>query len=1149
MDCEWSEEGGKRTRVAPATREAAEKLKGDYFDAAPVLCLETKCSGREDGECLFDASHAPETTPVRVKQFCVQVDMPIVGTPLQLRFGINSEWRTGADCFADADDSGAAGEGGTGADKACYMAVKGEVGIGVGYAFPGVHGSIYVTGSIEIETMYGKKCPPFVVGNPLPTEKCGHWRLIKAWVTNYFATSGMLTSKEFTAAMFSSSTKNQAELKAETASMEDHSALMEIINAATPEEGEAELPFPPKKHPFFKMGSVWNTQFHEYWVKDILQGLLKWKNEPVLAQRMWTNRDTYNNHQQGQGRGQALPPKEFLTIDAALEYKDTLDRMAGSFGVDKVKKKLVNFGIKLTELVNKKDAKAIRRLFVWFVRYVMETSLLQYLFGNPAKASKDKGKRTLWNEDSDPTLSLCGTLPVVFDGVIKGADNRGTEYGLLKEGQTEYLYQGKSRLLCTLGKDIATVRGDAHGGYDRVGFEAEEPGPQSGDGLDGMSFASRFGRFRRKLCRGKATDSTRCGVAEPGRPADDDFSCRHCPDPETGPPVVPCELILQTAAVGGHCPLNGGSTNNQPVKPSDFYSGEEMTYQIPLFSANVFPTIVVKAVETMNKMRSRILAQNADKLAKCMQDFMVWLETAKTHREIKENWNRAFAVLKQEGAENVCRNGQRCSRAEMRTLFPGKMYMKTGEYVRQIHEASIAAAASIGAMQTTLKYDEPIEWTASLALSATFGFTNLFALGSDVSLGSVADGGVGFCTPDFQQIQVTAPSRSVSGTVDLLGKLSDNYGAEDKNVQVGATNTGVSSGHFSWGTGEKGWSVYLQLTSNLGVGIEAYYDFSTRSLGYRGFVRLYLPRNEISVDQTEGVQMGTGATGDGAVPAEMAMVSAVVPVVIEFATFLKRNVPSAAKRYDDCGIKCIKKDMLMLRDRMSASLVPLFATLGFATMGQSLLTTLTKGKSLMSVLSGSSIKNYVWLEIGVDYARETPKGKRHLYFTAMASFLNILEVAIGLPGLALKPMAGLGTEYDVGALINDHLTVTYGGDNANGDVANNIEAAVLDTRNPRCKECCRQIDLLLSRGKDTDCGTGDRSTDEARAMCKFVKADVGEFLGSNVKVKSLFGISSSKVKASKAFKEYMAKHDEANAPAACVDNAAPFCQAKQICQR
>ena len=320
MDCEWSEEGGKRTRVAPATREAAEKLKGDYFDAAPVLCLETKCSGREDGECLFDASHAPETTPVRVKQFCVQVDMPIVGTPLQLRFGINSEWRTGADCFADADDSGAAGEGGTGADKACYMAVKGEVGIGVGYAFPGVHGSIYVTGSIEIETMYGKKCPPFIVGNPLPTEKCGHWRLIKAWVTNYFATSGMLTSKEFTAAMFSSSTKNQAELKAETASMEDHSALMEIINAATPEEGEAELPFPPKKHPFFKMGSVWNTQFHEYWVKDILQGLLKWKNEPVLAQRMWTNRDTYNNHQQGQGRGQALPPKEFLTIDAALHH-------------------------------------------------------------------------------------------------------------------------------------------------------------------------------------------------------------------------------------------------------------------------------------------------------------------------------------------------------------------------------------------------------------------------------------------------------------------------------------------------------------------------------------------------------------------------------------------------------------------------------------------------------------------------------------------------------------------------------------------------------------------------------------------------------------------------------------------------------------
>ena len=70
---------------------------------------------------------------------------------------------------------------------------------------------------------------------------------------------------------------------------------------------------------------------------------------------------------------------------------------------------------------------------------------------------------------------------------------------------------------------------------------------------------------------------------------------------------------------------------------------------------------------------------------------------------------------------------------------------------------------------------------------------------------------------------------------------------------IGDTNTGVSSGHFSWGTGER---IGLCTCSHFAVGLGVELTtISTRCL--KVFVRIYLPRNEISVADTGTAQMGT----------------------------------------------------------------------------------------------------------------------------------------------------------------------------------------------------------------------------------------------------------------------------------------------------
>ena len=111
----------------------------------------------------------------------------------------------------------------------------------------------------------------------------------------------------------------------------------------------------------------------------------------------------------------------------------------------------------------------------------METSILQYMFGNPLTYQENKHQfRT-----NDATLHDCTTLPVNFDGEIEtNADilnedgttyrKRGETFGTLHTARDtltgkrqNYLFQGKPRLLCVLGKEISKIPTDTTGGYER----------------------------------------------------------------------------------------------------------------------------------------------------------------------------------------------------------------------------------------------------------------------------------------------------------------------------------------------------------------------------------------------------------------------------------------------------------------------------------------------------------------------------------------------------------------------------------------------------------------------------------------------------------------------------------------------------------
>ena len=92
-------------------------------------------------------------------------------------------------------------------------------------------------------------------------------------------------------------------------------------------------------------------------------------------------------------------------------------------------------------------------LFVFVARYILETSVIQYLFSNPEEASTQQFKAA----DKDPTLASCASLPLTFDGIIDGTQGKsfGTsvEKVTVKSVSLRALFaidRGRVVLLCSL---------------------------------------------------------------------------------------------------------------------------------------------------------------------------------------------------------------------------------------------------------------------------------------------------------------------------------------------------------------------------------------------------------------------------------------------------------------------------------------------------------------------------------------------------------------------------------------------------------------------------------------------------------------------------------------------------------------------------
>lgn len=263
-------------------------------------CVDDPNDPNADDQCLFTPAFDKSEYMMHWRAYCLQIDIPFPSIPgLQLSLGLNTEYRTGAGC-SRSDESFVS-------PQACSMSLKGEVSIGLTWT-TGLHhlpsASIYLTGSLEIHTLEGKPCPPSIVRNGEDgtwtlnrKDSCGHARLFRAWLSHFFATSGIFKNKAFTGAMYSSTVKNAAELRAESKRAEDQEEIANIVSSLNGMDKKTQdaltLPFAPKNHPLYKTGKIWNIQFEEYWFRNVIVQQKNWWKKDVAAHRHLQNRLAY----------------------------------------------------------------------------------------------------------------------------------------------------------------------------------------------------------------------------------------------------------------------------------------------------------------------------------------------------------------------------------------------------------------------------------------------------------------------------------------------------------------------------------------------------------------------------------------------------------------------------------------------------------------------------------------------------------------------------------------------------------------------------------------------------------------------------------------------------------------------------------------
>ena len=387
-----------------------------------------------------------------------------------MNVGLNFAWTWGAKCKAG---------------KPCFMKVEGDLGVGVSGEIGPLKGTAYINGHLEMSASDAIPCtdpdkteadakknsdaemgqlsaeetPAKPMKGSVDKGKCGHSymvrRFIRHYISNYF-----FKDERATQALFQQLLMDQEKLDAEKAVVAEQAyigrLMKEIQSAAT---HKANVPFFPEEQPLFRLGRVFNTKMEDYLVPFLKKGSgAEIFTKADLAPWLKNRKDIKKAVHAGMLPNMKWDPVKKTGIPPA-EWKPFLntDKLATGMHAEDV-----NLPAEMAKV--EKDVGKLRELFMWSVRHVAETTMLQIFF---QKLGLSAAKRIDYMAGKLPaTLDACSTVDVsIYDKfphseAVAGASPArkvGETYGAMLPGGDGYHFRATPRMMCSLGKSISNI--------------------------------------------------------------------------------------------------------------------------------------------------------------------------------------------------------------------------------------------------------------------------------------------------------------------------------------------------------------------------------------------------------------------------------------------------------------------------------------------------------------------------------------------------------------------------------------------------------------------------------------------------------------------------------------------------------------------
>jgi len=697
------------------------------------------------------------------------------------------------------------------------------------------------------------------------------------------------------------------------------------------------------------------------------------------------------------------------------------------------------------------DALELRRRFVWYVRWLLEVQVLKaYFWPSPESGAGDIRR----NYPKD--LDRCADLPVSFEDVVQVSDfaagsaslKLAHEWGLCSGGgQTlppasdasefarvcvkDFRYHWNPRYWCHVGKSLSAVPTDDSECNDKTAF--------------GCIYLDRP-RFERSKEVGNRTK----------RPQD-----RY--------------LYTDEGDISSWGTVTDSYTTS---RHDDFFPDE---YEIPLWSANVFPGVIHEVMETMEQLRA---IDDVAEGVELIHRFRSKLTPSPQHRghttledtEIsKDGTVQSSAIpLSRKGSSfdltADARSGRGCAddplcitnsfaafwrvaprdrmeafvrgklvtfKEKIAAIMPGLAYRVQSGYVNKVKANLAAARTKLSAMTKTLVLQHRIEYS----MGFTFGFT-------------FGESGLGFCTPDTNTVQINMPLLQWNGYIEpgslgrsVMGK-PDEWGAE---FFIFFPKIPVN--------------VHIKRVGKLGTKPDAGY---TWTISVKVRVKNVHPVGSFAVGET--------AASDNPYPMPH-FVAAALPTLCEtLLPALVRIIMYGGNALQNKKLSGTKA-LGLIRRALGGLLSPFGAVVAVGTAWFA-------PASLFSSDSRHALVVSMILKPG-----QSPTFKAVYAYTTVKEFTLPVGTA-----LTAKPASVFGARFDIAAWINANILISmpsiFG--KRNGKVQHFPPAAF---RTPRCNECIEQFGFAARGYSRSYCPDAKgKNRDE---LCEQIQTSVRMFLDAN----------------------------------------------------